>query len=58
MALLALIGLAAGALTINAARHWRGDRYLCDTCKYNSPEKCLKKERPTALVCYAFNDNV
>jgi hypothetical protein len=54
--ILILVGLAAAAMTLNAARHLRGDRYLCDTCKYNSPDKCFKKERPAALICYAFKE--
>ena len=47
--------LAACGITVRAAKNWPGDRYLCDTCKYNAPEKCKKKERPKALVCYAFS---
>lgn len=46
------------ALTIRAARHWPGDRYLCDDCCFNDETKCLKVERPKALVCLAYRKRV
>jgi hypothetical protein len=55
---LGLVGLAAVAITIAASRYWPGDKYLCDTCKYNDAEKCQKKERPHALICRAFNSGI
>lgn len=50
-------GVAAIAvvLTIFNAKHWIGEKkYLCDDCKYNNPEACIKPERPTALDCTAY----
>ncbi len=26
-------------------------RYLCDTCKYDYGDACLRPERPNAIVC-------
>jgi len=48
------IATLTGALTIAEAWRWKGDRYLCDDCRYNSPEKCLKLERGRALSCLAY----
>jgi hypothetical protein len=45
----------AFALTTFNAKHWLGSKkYLCEDCKYNTPEACLKPERPTALDCTAY----
>ena len=51
-----LIGCAvvACALSVYATRKWQGDKYLCDTCRFNTATLCLKSERPKALQCAAF----
>jgi len=49
--------VAAAALAITAfnAKHWIGaQKFLCEDCKFNSAEDCLKPERPTALDCTAY----
>ena len=48
------VGVAAVYLTVDAARRWRGDRYLCDNCRFNDPQACLKPERPQAVDCAAY----
>lgn len=48
------IGMGAVALTVVAAQGWKGDRFLCDDCRFNAPESCLKSERPTAMSCMAY----
>lgn len=55
LTILVTIAVLALAMTIYAASQWRGDRYLCDTCKYNSDELCQKPERPRAVECTAFS---
>ncbi|HEY9867735.1 MAG TPA: hypothetical protein V6D08_00890 [Candidatus Obscuribacterales bacterium] len=52
--ILVVVAAAAAALTIDAALHWQGERYLCDDCRFNDPELCLKPERPTAVSCTAY----
>lgn len=52
--LLIIIALAALLVTWVAIHQYRGERYLCDDCQFNSPEKCHKKERPQAVQCYAY----
>ena len=51
---LTLVGITAILLTLKATAVWQGDRYLCDDCRYNDPELCLKPERPTAISCTAY----
>lgn len=51
---LILVGAAALALTHSAAVRWKGQRYLCDDCKFNDPELCRRAERPKALTCTAY----
>jgi len=51
---LTLVGITAILLTLKAAALWQGDRYLCDDCRFNDPESCLKPERPTAISCTAY----
>jgi len=42
-------------LTIVAIRNRKGaGNYLCDDCKFNDPNMCLKSERPRALICTAY----
>ncbi|MBX9877719.1 MAG: hypothetical protein K2Y22_04610 [Candidatus Obscuribacterales bacterium] len=52
--MLAIIAIAALVVTFVAVKQYRGERYLCDDCQFNSPEKCHKKERPQAVECYAY----
>jgi hypothetical protein len=51
-----LLGCAmvACALSVYATRNWAGDKYLCDTCRFNTATLCLKQERPKALQCAAY----
>jgi predicted nucleic acid binding AN1-type Zn finger protein len=46
--------LVACLMTVVAFRAWRGDKYLCDDCKYNDPESCKKVERPQAVDCASY----
>lgn len=49
------VAAVALALTVYNANHWIGDkRYLCEDCKFNNDQDCLKPERPTALDCTAY----
>jgi hypothetical protein len=57
-AILFAVAIAAAAITLNAARLWRGDRYLCDDCQFNQPELCNKPARPKATICFAYKRNV
>jgi len=51
----AAVTAIALALTAYNANHWVGEKkFLCEDCKYNNPEDCLKPERPTALDCTAY----
>ena len=52
--LLACTG-AAVFVTVVAYKSWQGDKYLCDDCKYNDTQSCLKIERPRALDCAAYS---
>ena len=31
-----------------------GGEFLCDTCKYNHPNTCARRERPNARTCPDF----
>lgn len=42
-------------VTVLGYKTWRGEKYLCDDCKYNDPESCHKTERPHASDCAAYN---
>jgi len=53
----AAIGSAALALTVRAAVRRPGDRYLCDTCRFNHDEGCHKPERPRAVRCLAYKQD-
>lgn len=46
--------LVCAACTVYSAINWRGDKYLCDTCRFNSEELCQKEKRPKAVQCLAF----
>lgn len=50
-----LVAVGAGALTIyTALKRKSSGAYLCDDCKFNDPEQCLKSERPHALICTSY----
>lgn len=49
------VAAIALALTLFNANRWVGERrFLCEDCKFNTAEDCLKPERPTALDCTAY----
>lgn len=48
------VATAAAVWTLLIAFRWKGDKYLCDTCRFNNDEDCKKAERPRAEVCYAY----
>ncbi|CAN5496522.1 hypothetical protein BH10CYA1_BH10CYA1_24690 [soil metagenome] len=49
------VATTALALTVFNAKQWiGGKKFLCEDCKYNNPEDCVKLERPTALDCTAY----
>lgn len=52
--LLASAGIGACAISWYSLRNWRGDRFLCDDCRFNDPELCKKRERGRALSCTAY----
>jgi len=50
---LALIGVVF--LTAFPIVKRRGSKkYLCDDCRFNNPELCLKTARPKAVECTAY----
>ena len=50
-----LIVIASIALSVTAFKHRKGNgAYLCDDCRFNDAEKCLKKERPYAFECTSY----
>lgn len=53
------VGVFASALTIATAFKRKGKGYyLCDDCRFNSPQDCLKTERPYALQCTSYRADV
>lgn len=45
----------AGVLTVQSVVRRKGaGRYLCEDCRFNNPESCLKAERPYATRCTAY----
>jgi hypothetical protein len=51
----AAVILALSWLTMHGARNWKGKgTYLCEDCRFNNPQACLKVERPRALLCTAY----
>ena len=54
LAVLVIVALCALYITWVAIQQYKGERYLCDDCQFNSAEKCHKKERPFAIQCYAY----
>lgn len=51
-----VVATLASMLTLYAARQWPGDKYLCDTCRFNNPDACYKRERPTAIICKSYRN--
>lgn len=49
--------LTACAVTYIAFKNWKGDRYLCDNCAFNTEALCNKAERPHALDCLAYKND-
>ncbi|PZM84509.1 MAG: hypothetical protein DKT66_07705 [Candidatus Melainabacteria bacterium] len=50
-----LVVAAASALTLYSAWNRKGKgRYLCDDCRFNNPDDCLKIERPRAVSCLSY----
>lgn len=49
-----LLALLAAWLTIKISWNWRGDKYLCDNCRFNNDEDCKKADRPQAIVCLSY----
>lgn len=51
-----IVVVIAFAIAAFNSKHWIGQgRYLCHDCKFNTPQDCLKPERPTALDCTAYS---
>jgi hypothetical protein len=51
----AIVIVVTVVITVFNAKHWIGKRrFLCADCKFNTPEDCLKPERPKALECTAY----
>jgi hypothetical protein len=49
------VGVVVAALTIYSAVIRKGSgSYLCDDCRFNNPEDCLKPERPKAVICTSY----
>ena len=51
---LVALGIALSGFTMLMLKYWKGDRFLCDNCRFNQPELCFKAERPTALICHSY----
>lgn len=55
LTLLIAASLAAAVISMYAIRYAKGmGKYLCEDCKFNSPEDCHKSERPKAVVCTGY----
>ncbi len=50
-----LIVLTAITLSLVYLNHSRGSRaFLCEDCRFNTAELCLKTERPMAIDCTSY----
>jgi hypothetical protein len=50
-----LVAASAASLTFYSAWKRRGKgRFLCDDCRFNVDQDCLKAERPKALICTSY----
>ncbi|MBP9091379.1 hypothetical protein KBI23_10135 [bacterium] len=57
--LTAIVLGAALALSIAALKNRKGKgAYLCDDCRFNDSEKCLKTVRPYAVECTSYRPNL
>ncbi|MBA4079240.1 MAG: hypothetical protein C0508_29700 [Cyanobacteria bacterium PR.023] len=57
--LTAIVLGATLALSIAALKNRRGKgAYLCDDCRFNNSEKCLKPVRPYAVECTSYRPNL
>lgn len=57
--LTAIVLGAALALSFAALKNRKGKgAYLCDDCRFNDSEKCLKTVRPYAVECTSYRQNL
>jgi predicted RNA-binding protein YlxR (DUF448 family) len=57
--LTAIVLGAALALSFAALKNRNGKgAYLCDDCRFNDSEKCLKTVRPYAVECTSYRPNL
>ncbi|MFA7335535.1 MAG: hypothetical protein WC028_02030 [Candidatus Obscuribacterales bacterium] len=57
--LTAIVLGAALALSFAALKNRKGKgAYLCDDCRFNDSEKCLKTVRPYAVECTSYRPNL
>lgn len=57
--LTAIVLGAALALSSAALKNRKGKgAYLCDDCRFNDSEKCLKTVRPYAVECTSYRPNL
>lgn len=56
----AVIVVAVIVFYMRRARQRRAERnrFLCDSCKYNTPRYCTKPMRPHATVCDTYREEV
>ncbi len=48
----------ASTISIYAAGSSQGKgKFLCDDCRFNNDNDCLKAERPAAVVCTAYRSS-
>ncbi len=50
-----IVVFGAVVLSVVAFKHRKGeDAFLCQDCRFNDPEKCLKEVRPYAVECTSY----
>ena len=55
--ILVFIAVFTSTLTIYSVLQAKGSgKFLCQDCKFNNPNDCLKKERPTAFECTSYRE--
>lgn len=47
-----LVAWTCYAITISQGK----GEFLCQDCRFNDPEQCLKVERPRAILCTSYRD--
>jgi hypothetical protein len=52
---LTISALIAIYITIISIQVYKGNKYLCDTCKFNQANDCNKPERPHAHICMSYS---